>query len=151
MRIHPSRSHAVRYTLAALLALGAGTALAQMQVDCFAEVDCRGIVARALDTNIPAKFPANRYKVVVFASKHEYSNGGGAAFAVVGLSEKASVNGIDLTVLPLKRFSASQPWSTTLDKAGQTEAMADALRFAIEQMNQRCNSDADCPVFVAYR
>lgn len=141
--------------LAALIGTAA-SAHAQMQVDCFAEVDCRHIVAESISPTILGKFPGNRYKVVVFASNHDFPEGGGAAYAVVGLSERVVVRGVDITALPLQRFSASQPFSDRGDAAAGTDArrsgpVADALRAALGEMNRRCASTADCPVFTAYR
>ncbi len=150
-RSSPNRKLTPRILLAGLLAAFAGTAHAQWQVDCFAKVDCAGIIHEALDPGILATYPANRYKMVVFGSNHEFVDGGGAAYAVVGLSEKVRVAGVDLTVLPLKRYSASQPWAVATDEVGQTQALANALRAALDRMNQRCASAPDCPVYIPYQ
>lgn len=137
--------------LAALLATP--TISAQpVTVDCFAPVDCHRIISPVLTPAFLRALPPARYRLVIFGSIHRYDDAHAAAYAVAGVSERVARGGIEYTVLPLKRYSASVP----VDRPGFTEAdmqraLGRAVKAAVERMMQACASSDGCQVHKPYQ
>lgn len=136
--------------LAGLLA--APAALAQpMIIDCYAPTDCRRAVGDALTPAFSRAVPAASHRLVIFGSVHRYGEDRAAAYAVTGVSERVVHQGIELTLMPLMRYSASVP----LDRPGITEAderraLEQAVRVAVDRMMQACARSPACEVHKSY-
>ncbi len=133
--------------------LAAPAALAQpMVIDCFAPTDCRRAIGDALSPKFARAVPAANHRLVVFGSVHRYADDRAAAYAVAGVTERVVHQGAELTLLPLKRYSASVP----IDRPGLTEAderraLDQAVRAAVDRMMQACAGSAGCEVHKPYR
>ncbi|MCO5122001.1 MAG: hypothetical protein M9951_20505 [Burkholderiaceae bacterium] len=133
--------------------LAAPPVLAQaLVIDCYAPTDCRRAIGDALSPKFASAVPPAQHRLVIFGSVHRYGNDRAAAYAVAGVSERVMHEGADLTLLPLKRYSASVP----LDKPGLTEAderraLDRAVRAAVDRMMQACAGSASCDVHMPYR
>lgn len=140
--------------VAAAASLFAPIATAQsLSVDCFAPIDCQRAIKGALTPKLVANFPPAKYKLVIFGSAHRYTDTAGAAYAVAGVSERVVHKGVDLTVLPLKRYSASAPIDTgsPVTEHLEREALERAVRAAVERMASVCAKTPDCAVYKPYR
>src|SRR5690606_27340825 len=124
--------------LAGLLAAPAAVAQ-DIVIDCFAPTDCRRAIGEALSPAFArAVRPAN-HRLVIFGSVHRYTDDRGAAYAVAGVSEQLVRDGAELTLLPLKRYSASVPIDRPgLDEADERRALDQAVRAAVDRMMQAC-------------
>ena len=133
--------------------LAAPSALAQsMVIDCYAPTDCRRAIGDALSPEFTRTVPPAQHRLVIFGSVHRYGNDRAAAYAVAGVSERVVHEGADLTLLPLKRYSASVP----IDRPDITEkderrALDQAVRAAVDRMMQACAGSAGCDVHKPYR
>lgn len=137
--------------LAGLLA--APAALAQnVVIDCFAPTDCRRAVGDALAPAFARAVPAATHRLVIFGSVHRYTDDRGAAYAVAGVSERLVRNGVELTLLPLKRYSASVPIDRPgLSEADERKALDQAIHAAVDRMMQACAKSAGCDIHKPYR
>lgn len=138
----------------ALVLVGVPPARAQtMTIDCFAPVDCQRAIGGTLTPKLIAKYPPRGFKLVVFGSVHRYTDTTGAAYAVAGVSDRIVHNGVDLTVMPLKRYSASAPIDTggAVTESLEREALTRAVRAAVERMVDVCEKTPECAVHKPYR
>jgi len=133
--------------------LAAPAALAQpMVIDCFAPTDCRRAIGDALSPAFARAVPAANHRLVVFGSVHRYATDRAAAYAVAGVTERVLHDGAELTLLPLKRYSASVPLDQPrIGEADERRALDQAVRAAVERMMQACAKSSACDVHKPYR
>lgn len=121
-------------------------------IDCFAPTDCRLAVGDALTPKFSRALPSPQYKLVVFGSVHRYSDTQGAAYAVAGVAERTVVRGTDVTLLPLRRYSASVPIERPrIGEREEQDALRRAIRAAVGRMMEVCDQSPDCDVHKPYR
>ena len=127
-------------------ATSASADVGNFHMRCFFEHNkCAALIRDIVSDRFTVRYPADQWQIVVIASVHRFSNGGGTAFAVAGVSPR-SRNDQQPGIVPSYRFSSvvNDPGPLQLTSRQALNELEEAIRGAVENMMTACETSPEC-------
>ena len=154
--------HALRSLLAGLLLAipAAGTSAATaparnltFSAHCFSNVPkCSDSISDIVTEKFMARFPSDKWRIVIFSEAHHYSDGTAVAFSLAGVAPRTlAADGKLFTQFPANRFTRSFKTDGSVSTREVHRLELQLLRSAVEDLMAECDRQPRCDVYTPQR
>lgn len=135
----------MRLLLFMFLFVSSNAIAGEFRIHCFYDQGrCSALITDIVSDRFLARYPPDKWQIIVISEVHRFSNGGGTAFAVTGVSPFSS--GSKSTSIPAYRFSSvvNVPGPRQLTSRESVDELEGVVRRAVESMMTACETSREC-------
>lgn len=142
------RMKSLLFSLGLIFALvyAAPSVAGDFYTSCYSDISCSPNITDVVTDRFTTRFPSSQYEIVAYVDSDTFGDGKSIAFATVGVTPRTHGRYGQLSLFPVRRFSAY--WHGSLgNKTLQIEEI-DVLRMAVAYMMKSCASTKSCDIVI---